>query len=135
MASLRKFDVYEVGDRQEIPVDHPDPIGCRWLYHLKDYPFWILFSLLVPFIIAQGWFLNQALRRHQSVQVVPPMTGFIIVCNALAGHLYYDEGSALTKTQMTYFLVGISICTVGSVLVLFKAGEEKTHPPIDRKAR
>ena len=37
--SLRKFGVFEVIDRQDIPKDHSDPIGCRWLYTLKDYPF------------------------------------------------------------------------------------------------
>ena len=30
---------FEVVDRQDIPKDHSDPIGCRWLYTLKDYPF------------------------------------------------------------------------------------------------
>ena len=37
--SLRKFGVYKEIDRQDIPNDHPDPIGCRWLYTLKNYPF------------------------------------------------------------------------------------------------
>ena len=38
MESLRKFKVFDVIDRQEIPKGHPDPIGCRWLYTLKEYP-------------------------------------------------------------------------------------------------
>ena len=38
MDSLHKFKVFDVIDRQEIPKGHPDPIGCRWLYTLKDYP-------------------------------------------------------------------------------------------------
>ena len=37
--SLRKFGVFTEIDRQDIPNDHPDPIGCRWLYTLKNYPF------------------------------------------------------------------------------------------------
>ena len=37
--SLKEHAVYEVVDMQDIPNEHPDPIGCRWLYTLKDYPF------------------------------------------------------------------------------------------------
>ena len=33
--SLKKFGVFTEIDRQNIPNDHPDPIGCRWLYTLK----------------------------------------------------------------------------------------------------
>ena len=39
MKSLHDNDVYTVIDRQEIPNDHPEPIPCRWLYTLKDYPY------------------------------------------------------------------------------------------------
>ena len=39
MDSLHKFKVYDVVDQQTIPNDHPTPIGCRWLYTLKDYPY------------------------------------------------------------------------------------------------
>ena len=37
--SLKKFNVFTEIDRQDIPNDHPDPIGCRWLYTLKHYPY------------------------------------------------------------------------------------------------
>ena len=37
--SLKKFEVFTEIDRQDIPNDHPDPIGCRWLYTLRNYPF------------------------------------------------------------------------------------------------
>ena len=37
--SLKNFDVYDVVDMQEIPSDHAEPIGSRWLYTLKDYPY------------------------------------------------------------------------------------------------
>ena len=39
LQSLKDFKVFEIIDQQDIPNDHPDPIGCRWLYTLKDYPF------------------------------------------------------------------------------------------------
>ena len=39
MDSLKKFEVFEVVDLQEVPNNHPVPIGCRWLYTLKDYPY------------------------------------------------------------------------------------------------
>ena len=39
LQSLQKFEVFDVVDRQEVPENHPDPIGFRWLYILKDYPF------------------------------------------------------------------------------------------------
>ena len=39
LKSLKEFKVFDVIDRQDIPNDHPNPIGCRWLYTLKDYPF------------------------------------------------------------------------------------------------
>ena len=35
----RKKWTLEVVDRQTVPNDHPTPIGCRWLYTLKDYPY------------------------------------------------------------------------------------------------
>ena len=37
--SLKQFDVYDVVDMQDIPNDHAEPIGSRWLYTLKDYPY------------------------------------------------------------------------------------------------
>ena len=39
LASLKKFGVFTEIDRQDIPNNHPDPIGCRWLYTLKQYPY------------------------------------------------------------------------------------------------
>ena len=39
LESLKKFNVFTEIDRQDIPNDHPDPIGCRWLYTLKHYPY------------------------------------------------------------------------------------------------
>eukprot|EP00939_MAST-03C_sp_MAST-3C-sp1_P000730 g730.t1 len=99
--------------------------------HLKNYPFWILLALLIPFIILQAWFLNQGLRRHESVLFVPPMTAFLIVCNAGAGYVYFDEGTNFSKHQSTYFMIGVAICVLGALFVMlhyaFPGGvEEKT---------
>jgi len=96
--------------------------------HLKNYPFWVLLALLIPFIVLQAWFLNQGLRRHQSVQFIPPMTAFIIVCNAGAGHVYYDEGSEFSDRQMVLFLVGIAISILGAIVVMFSMETKKVGP-------
>jgi len=95
--------------------------------HLKDYPFYCLLFILIPLIVTQGWFLSQGLRRHESVLFVPPMTSMIIVCNAGAGHMYFDEGSAFTDDELLWFYVGVIICIVGALIITLHNPTDHHH--------
>ena len=85
--------------------------------HLVDYPFYCLLAVLIPLIITQAYFLNSGLRRHESVIFVPPMTSMIIVCNAGAGHMYFDEGDNFEQDELILFYVGIIISIVGALIM------------------
>ena len=96
--------------------------------HLLDYPFYCVLAVLIPLIITQAYFLNSGLRRHESILFVPPMTSMIIVCNAGAGHMYFDEGDSFEDSELLLFYVGIAISIVGALIITL-------HDPAKEKNR
>lgn len=90
------------------------------LRRLAGWQFWtILFCCLLPGISTQLWTLDQGIKRHTSVLLVPPMTGSIIVCNAAAGHFFFDEGRYYDGQELIVFYAGLIITVSGILLVLW----------------
>lgn len=90
------------------------------LENVAGWEFWtILLCGLLPLITFQLWTLDQGLKRHTSVLMVPPMIGSIIIFNAIAGHIFFDEGTLYGRKEIKIFYMGLSVTVIGTLSVLF----------------
>lgn len=93
---------------------------------------YFLIALMIVCVVAQLKFLNGALKRYESLYVVPVYQVFWIACGVLGALFYFNEVASISGRDMGMFALGAIISVFG---ILFhsmrKAPQDPTVGPED----
>jgi uncharacterized membrane protein len=93
-----------------------------WLYAIFI-PFGALFSYLV---------VNKSLQHYDTIYVVPLFKVGDLMHHILSGAIFLKELSDYSSTELSYFIIGVVICTMG-VLMLLLSNDQNERERLEAK--